>query len=227
MSTVAFVQKVNSKTGQGRKGPWTLWSMKLADKDGNELPGWYSNGFEQPPCKEGDYVKLEATPSTRREGNFDVVKGSIQVSKNPPARAKSAAPAASGGTQRATTKTSDLFGEIGGYNTEDDIRRMSYSAARSDAVRVAALLLENQALPLSAAKAKAGAAQRFDEITEIVDKLTVEFFYDAATGRKLETVVDAGDVAESEPDALPDTEEDEFDADGFDDDGFDGDDDGF
>lgn len=223
MSTVAFVQKINSKSGTGRNGkPYTLWSMKLSDKEGNELPGWYNCGFNAPNCKEGDYIKLEATPKGQ---NFDVNIASIQTSKNPPARAKSAAPAANSGGARATTKTSELFGDIGGYNTEDDIRRMSYSAARSDAIKVVGLLLENKGLPMSSATGKAGTAARYDEIISMVDKLTVAMFYDAATGRKLETVQDVG-ITEVEGDGdLPDTEpEDDFDDDGFDS-GFEDDDD--
>lgn len=205
MSIIAFVEKINSKSGTNRNGkPYTLYSMKLADKDGNELPGWYQLGFDKPVCKEGDYVKLEATP---KGNNFDVVKGTVQVSKNPPAKAPTQrSSGGGGGGTPAKTKTSDLFGEIGGYNTEDDIRRMSYSAARHDAVAAVAALLQFDALPMSAAKSKAGQADRFESVTAAIDKLTVQFFFDAATGRKLETVADnAPDTGFDAP--LP---EDEF-----------------
>lgn len=209
MSTVAFVEKVNSKSGTGRNGkPYTLYSMKLSDKEGNELPGWYQCGFSAPPCKEGDYVKLEATP---KGNNFDVVDGTIKVSKNPPAKpAKkgNSGPGGGGGRAAPAPKTSDLFGEIGGYNTEDDIRRMSYSAAREAAIKVTEMLLEHDGLKLVKADSKAGAASRFEVITETVDKLTVEYFYDAASGRKLETVADSGKVDTSADDELPETEED-------------------
>lgn len=223
MSVVAFVEKLNVKTGESARGPWKAYSLKLSDKDGNELPGWYQCGFEAPPCKDGDYVKLDATP---KGSNFEVQSGSIKVSKNPPAKPASKSAPKGGGRGGPTVKTSELFGDIGGYNTEDDIRRMSYSAAREAAVDVVGLLLENKALPLVKADTKAGAASRFEIITEAVDKLTIEFFFDAASGRKLETVADAG-VPDVEGDGeLPD--EDEFQDAPEDDDGFeDGDDDDF
>lgn len=187
MSTIAFVEKVNSRSGTGRNGkPYTLYSLKLMDDHGQSLPGWYNCGFDKPACQERDYVKLEATP---KGDNFDVVKGSIKVSKNPPKAPQSEyeqkRAASGGGGRAATVKTSELFGQIGGYNTEDDIRRMSYSAARSDALRLVEILVSEKALALPAATSKAGAASRFDIITEAVDKLTVEFFFDAATGRKI------------------------------------------
>lgn len=188
MSTIAFVEKVNSRSGTGRNGkPYTLYSMKLMDETGSSLPGWYNCGFDRPPCQERDYVKLEATP---KGDNFDVVKGSIKVSKNPPKAPTSEYEqkrnaSGGGGGRAATVKTSELFGQIGGYNTEDDIRRISYMNARSDALRLVDILVSEKALALPAATSKAGAASRFDIITEAVDKLTVQFFFDAATGRKI------------------------------------------
>ena len=217
MSVVAFVSKLTTKTGNGPRGPWTAYSAKLQDKDGNELPGWYQMGFKEPPCKEGDYIKLEAQA---KGSNWTVQEGSIRVSKNPPA-----APAPKGGNSGGKsysgpqTKKSDLFGEIGGYNTEDDIRRMSYSAARSDAIRTAELLMAANAIPFVKADAKAGKAKNFDLLVATIDKLTVEFFFDAATGRKLETVADPVEppkVEEELPDSEP--EVDDFEDDDFEDD---------
>ena len=223
--SIGFVEKLNTKSGQSARGPWTLYSLRLQDKSGEMLPGWYSCGFTAPACKEGDYVKLDATA---KGDNWEVVDGSIKVSKNPPA--KPAAPQGGGGARKgsygggAKTTTSALFGDIGGYNTEDDIRRMSYSAARSTAVDVVALLLEAGAIPLVKATAKAGKAKNFDLVTAAVDKLTVEYFFDAASGRKLETVADT-EVDTAGDGELPDTEEDDFEdeVDGFED----GDDDDF
>jgi len=224
MSVIGFVTKLSVKTGTSGRGPWSLYSMKLQDKSGEELPGWYSYGFEAPPCKEGDYVKLEATA---KGDNWDITKGSLKTSKNPPA--KPAAPEQSGGGGKKgyggpKTKTSELFGDIGGYNTEDDIRRMSYSAARDHAIRVAELLVSKGAIKLVKAESKAGAAKCFDIITAAVDKLTVEYFYDSATGRKLETVADT--VTDTAGDGeLPDSAPEE--ADPFEDDFEKGDDDEF
>jgi len=213
MSTIGFITGYHEKSGTGSTGkPYTLYSFQLVDKDGGKLPGYYQCGFNKPACKDGDYVKLEVTA---KGNNWEVVKDSIKTSKNPPAmptlaptEKKSGGGGYGGG---AKTTKSDLFGDIGGYNTEDDIRRMSYSAARSTAVDVVALLLDNDALKLVKADTKAGAASRFDLITAAVDKLTVEYFYDSATGRKLESVADRG-VPDLEGDGqeLPDTTPDDF-----------------
>lgn len=213
MSVVAFVKKLNSKSGTNRNGkPYTLSSIKLADKDGNELPGWYQFGFDKPACKEGDYVKLEATP---KGNNFEIVKGSVQVSKNPPAAPQAVSqsqPSASSAPQ------SKDYGQ-----TQKNIH---YQNSRTAAIEVVGLLLEHDALPLSSAKSKAGQTSRFDEIVASVNKLTVQYFNDLETFRLFDTVSDAGEVDTSGDGELPDTEE----ADDFEDDGFESgefDDDGF
>ena len=232
MSVIGFVEKVSTKSGTSARGPWTLYSLRLQDKGGDMLPGYYQCGFDSPGCKEGDYVKLEAAA---KGDNWDVQKGSVRVSKNPPAKpAAPEAPQGGGGAGGKKsyggpkTKSSELFGEIGGYNTEDDIRRMSYSAARDHAIRVVGLLVDKGGIKLVKAESKAGAAKCFDLITGSVDKLTVEYFYDSATGRKLETVADKITDTEGDgelPDSKPDV--DDFEADDFeseegapDDDGF-------
>lgn len=201
---VGFVAKINTKSGTGSTGkPYTLHSMKLKDKDGAEIPGWFQCGFQAPACKEGDYVKVLGTP---KGNNHDVV-GKVLVHKNPPAAPPASnAPSGGGSARTAAPKTSELFGEIGGYNTEDDIRRMSYSAARSNALDAVALLLEAKALPLVAATTKAGAASRYDVVTAAIDKLTVEYFFDSASGRKLETVADT-EISTEGDGPVPDEEE--------------------
>lgn len=191
MSTIGFVKKLNTKSGTGRNGkPYTLYSMKLADKDGNELPGWFQCGFEKPPCKEGDYIKLSANPNGN---NFDVVKGSIQVSKNSPAAPASVAPSApqSGGAG-------------GGGQTQKNIH---YQNSRTAAIELVGLLIENDAIALPAAKNKASASSRFDIITAAVDKLTVRFFNDLESFRLFDTVADAGEAAAEVEEELPDADE--------------------
>lgn len=217
---VGFVAKINKVTKKSQKTgkPFTLWSFRASNKDGEEIDHWFNCAFDKPDCQEGDYIKFEANPSTKREGNYDVVVPSIQVSKNPPANPTANKPSVGGGA-KAAPKASDLFGEIGGYNTEDDIRRMSYTAARTQAIEVAELLIDNGGIKLKSTNSKAGIAANFDIILGLVDKLTVEYFYDAATGRKLEVVADSfetleGDGAlpdsESEDDGFADDPEDEF-----------------
>jgi hypothetical protein len=60
---------------------------------------------------------------------------------------------------------------------------------------------------MSKAKGKAGTAARFEEITSAIDKLTVQFFYDNASGRLLDEVADREPMKEPAP--LPDDTADE------------------
>lgn len=196
-----FVAKTfQNKSKPGANRPWFAWSFKIEDEQGNEDPFFYQFGFNKElPFKEGDYVSFEADPKDAKAMTF--VEGSGKLHKNPPARK-----AKSQGGGGATVKNSDLFGEIGGYNTEDDIKRMTYSVARGHAVELVGILLENDALPSSVAKSKAGQADRFKEINAFVDKKTVEFYFDGSL-RKLETVADAG-IVNTDPDIeLPDSAE--------------------
>lgn len=206
-----FVKRTFKKEGTSSKGDWYAYSFKIEDTDGNEDSFFYQLGFNKPlgPIKEGVYLEFDAEPKDDRA--MTVVEGSGKLPKNPPARKASSKSSGGGGGGRGRggpqTKTSELFGEIGGYNTEDDIRRMSYSAARDAAVQLVVALLANDALPMSAAKNKGGQAKRFDEILAQADKLTVEFFYDSATGRKLDTVADSGTVNTAADGDVPDKEE--------------------
>jgi hypothetical protein len=204
---IGFVAKLNVKKGTSRKGkPYTLYSMRLTDKSGEEIDAWFQCAFDKPECQEGDYIQVPVT--ARDDGNYDVVVNGIKVSKNPPANPSAKKRSAGGGTKASGTPTSDLFGEIGGYNTEDDIRRMSYTAARSHALEAVGLLLEHGGLKLVKADTKAGTASRFDLITEAIDKLTIEYYFDAAGGRKLETVSDSFEATPEGDGPLPDAEGD-------------------
>jgi len=206
-----FVAKIFKKEGTSKKGPWTAYSFKVELEDGNEDPYFYQFGFSEPPFAEGDYIQFSATDKDDRARTY--TEGSGKIVKNAPARSQKEKSGSGGGGGRgnyggggAKVKTSELFGEIGGYNTEDDIRRMSYSAARGDAVTLVAAMLEHKALPMSEAQTKAGVAKRFEAISEMVDKFTVEFFFDSASGRKLETVADGGVVNVAADAPVPDTD---------------------
>ena len=72
-----------------------------------------------------------------------------------------------------------------------------------------AVLLEHNGLPISGAKSKAGEAQRYEEITEAVDKLTVQYFNDLESFRLFDRVADAGDIDTGADGALPDDEVEE------------------
>lgn len=181
MSTFkGFVKKINAKSGVGLKGkPWTVYSIKLEREDGVEEEKWISAGFEKPNFKEGDFVAIEAKENDK--GYLNVV--GYQQLKNPPARSASvSSPAATKGASGHVKATS---------GTQTSIH---YQSARKDAIEVLKLLQSQDALPLSAAKTKAGEAKRFEELMALVDKLTVQFFYDAETHRLLDTVADAGKI---------------------------------
>lgn len=198
-----FVEVLHEKSGTNARGAWTAYSIKVQNADGTVDPTWYGFGFEKPKFVKGDYIRFEAEMKADGKGG-QFVPGSGSKPKNPPA--KPAAPQApagqggyngprkggGGGFQKREPVKSALFGTIGQNNTEDDIRRMSYTAARSAALEAIGILLTHDGLPMSAAKTKAGQAERFKEITAAIDKLTVEYFFDAATARKLESVADAG-----------------------------------
>lgn len=202
-----FVSIVNGRKGTSKNGrAYTLYSFKIEDVEGNEDNRWVGMGFKEPPFKKGDYIRF--TGSVNDRGNLDYVEGTGQIVANPPQRV-----AASGGSNKGSGSSkateSELFGSIGGYNTEDDISRMTWAGSRRDAIEVVKLLLETDALPITKTKGKANEAVRFDEVLDAIDKQTVEYYMDSATRRKLTTVDDAG-VIDTRPDApVPDPVEDE------------------
>ena len=198
------------KSGTNARGQWTAYSIKVADAAGNEDPRFYQFGFVKPPFKtdvetdgNGDYVSFQAEVKDEKVAQF--VKGTGELVKNPPARSKTEPRSTAGmGSTKAKSKTSELFGTIGGYNTEDDIKRMSLSAARTAAIAAAGLLLQHDGLPMSGGKAKAHVEKRFSEITAVIDKLTVAYFFDTASGRLLDMVGDTRGMQKAEPAPLPD-----------------------
>lgn len=190
-----FAKKINVKEGRGKRGPWKAYSLRLELEDGSEYDKWISLGFEAPNFKEGDYIKIKASEDDR--GYFKADE--VTKLKNPPAK--------SGGGSSAATSAN-----VKGSSTQTSIH---YQSARKDAIEVLKLLQSQDALPLSTAKTKAGEAKRYEELMALVAKLTVEFFYDAETHRLLNTVADAGKIADDsgslpeDDDADEDNESDE------------------
>jgi len=216
MQVLGFVKKINTKHGTNRNGrPYTLYSCRIQDKDGNELPMWYSLGFKAPPFTEGDYVKFDAIQKNERQA--EVTPASIAISSKPPK-----APAAS--------PDSPMGGGAGNYNSDAARADRALHACRASAIELAGLLLANDALPMSGAKGKAGTAARFDEILEVVNKLTVQLFrqeiaegYEdtfpilseyAPEDKITEAVISLPEVAYEEGDGFSGSDDD----DGFDDD---------
>jgi len=74
-----YVQKISTKQGHGKNGPWTAYNLNI---DGE----WFSCGFAKPACNEGDYV------------NYDSVqKGQYKNAENVSVIPRSAAPAGGDG----------------------------------------------------------------------------------------------------------------------------------
>lgn len=173
-----FVRRINTKIGTGKRGPWTLFSLMLEKDDGTES-GWISAGFDKPPFAEGSYITIDTVQTDR---GTDYVKGSYKHA-SPPTAPPAAKGIATGVGPKAPSASS------GHVDRNDSI---VYQSSRKDALALVALLLEHDALPVSASTAKAGQAKRFEEIKAFTDKLTVQFYGDVQSGRVLQQVVDAG-----------------------------------
>ena len=205
-----FVSKKNSKSGQGARGPWTAWSIRIETKEGDEIQKWFRFGFKEPQLKEGDYVRF--TCKEVKEQFATVDPDTLRISKNPPARAEKKQ--SSGGSKS---------GGGGGYNSPEQRADRAYHSARGSAIEVVDVLLRHDALPVSKAKTKAGEAKRYEEVMAFVDKITVKYFRDEfpefeGDFRILTGVADEGVSSPPKSGHLPD------DADGDDDDnsGFEG-----
>lgn len=177
MSLQGFIKKTSTKEGKGKRGTWVRYAFLMELDDGQET-AWISGGFDKPPFAEGSYGTLEIV----KDGDYtNYVPGTWKVLPPPAAPAK---PAADPGV---APKGPSLFGAAKDASIQ-------YQSSRKDALALVALLLEHDALPISAASAKAGVAKRYEEIKGFVDKLTVEFYGDiqGSEFRVVQSVVDAG-----------------------------------
>ena len=200
-----FVGNVSERTGNGKRGPWAVDNLLIQDAQGNDI-GWYGLGFRDdpqvpPPVKKGDFVEFQ----WEQDGQYKkIVKGTAKIKKDAP---KQTAPAPDAGASPGT-------------NRQDSI---VYQSSRKDAIQLVEVLLDNDALPLSAKNTKAGKAARYDEVVAAVNQLTVNFFRDVETLRLFDTVADTGDTdtsaqGELPEDAEPDVSDDEVYEEDFDDD---------
>jgi len=78
------------------------------------------------------------------------------------------------------------------------------------AIQLAGILLANKAVPLTSTAGKAGEAARFEEVTALVNKLTVSLNNDVATGRLVRDIEDAYEAPAAAEEGF-DGEEDESD----------------
>lgn len=171
-----FVATISEKSGNGKRGRWTLYSAKIEKEDGTEYDDWISFGFDKPSLKKGDYVIITTNPDDR--GYQKVAH--VEFPKNPPSKGSKAAPAGA---------SANVAAPSGGKE-----RSIHYQSARKDAIEMINVLVSMDALPITSAKTKAGEAKRYEELMELVDKLTVRYFNDTESQRILETVADEGIV---------------------------------
>lgn len=159
-----YLTDTDSKSGPGKRGPWTVYKGQINGK-------WYSLGFDRPSVAKGDYV----TATVEKDGDYEKL---TNVKK------ADAEPAVSPKTDTLNT------GPVVQYRDRND--SIVYQSSRKDAIAILGLLISQDALPISAAKTAAGKAKRYEELLALVDKITVQFFYDVNTLRNLERVQDAG-----------------------------------
>ena len=168
---------------KGGTGKKGPWTLYKGKINGK----WYSFGFTKPPVAKGDYGSFVI----EQENGYDVVKSA----------AKLGAPKQEAATQPASS---------GGYRDRND--SIVYQSSRKDAIALVGLLISQNALPVSEAKTKAGISKRFEEIVALVDKITVQYFYDVNTLRNLDRVQDGGAEGPA-PASLPEDEQKEVEED--------------
>ena len=140
------VKVLNSKTVQGRRGPTSVWSMKVEKPDGAESP-WFTVKFgAKPDFDKGDYVRFTATENDRGYWNVDDQGKAIEKVERP----RAAAAAVSGGAS--------------GEGTADRQQSIVLQHSQEMAVRTVDTLLREKALPVTGAQTKAGEAKRYQEI---------------------------------------------------------------
>ena len=169
------LKKLAVKTGVGKRGAWALYSGKMQKQDGSEYEEWLSFGFEKPKAEEGGWYEITAEKDDR---------GYFQVKAVKPIESPKAAVAPSAAAVEAVMSA-------GGPTVQNYIH---YQSARSNALSLVELATKLDALPLIQTKGKAGEAKRYEELTALVDKLTVQYYNDTNTLRLLGTVQDAGAI---------------------------------
>jgi len=185
---IAYVDDIQIKTGVGRNNkPYTVYNVLCTTKSGeSKRIGW---GFNAPSFKAGEWIKTSTVTNDR---------GYEEYQKNAPVEVKSGpAPTA---TQGDASSSGTAPGNASPSQTQQNIH---YQNSRTAAIELTGLLLENNALPISSAKAKAGEAKRFEQIIEAVEKLTVQLYNDLDTFRLFEKHADSGEVVVPTEDEIP------------------------
>jgi len=198
---VAKIYTREGKTSSGKA--WKSYSFKLKGVN----PFFRLKG--EPKFAEGDFIQFDA--DVIDDNASQVVEGSGSKWE-PPAKQEVAKEEAKATKPAAANKSS--------FNTEKELRekywadketrdieftqpRINFQAARNAAISVVQVLSDQKALPISTADNKGGAAKRYEQIVDIVNKLTVQFYFDTDTLRLLTSVQDAGTIKVSNPGELP------------------------
>lgn len=188
--TFLFKKKVD-----GRSGPITAYSGKITKPDGEEYEDWVSFGFKKPECEQGDHVEI----LTVKEKGFwqakDVTitqKGDQGEEDDQPTPDKDSGSGKSGtrASHASSGRQASPSSSTGTKSTATS-KQIHYQNSRTAALGLADLLLKHKAVPLTAAATKSGEAARFEEVTALVDKLTVKLFHDLETFRLVNDIEDA------------------------------------
>lgn len=193
---------LNGKKIDGRNGPITAYSAKIVQPNGEEYDEWVGFGFKRPECERGDSVVITAKKEKGFWKAVDVeVTAKADSESGDSGTAETPKSAASDPQASSPSKSSS--------NSKD--QRIHYQNSRTAAIQLADLLLRNKAAPLTATAGKAGEAARYEEVTALVNKLTVVLFHDLETFR---LVKDIEDVYEAPAAAEPGFDGEEEDSDG-------------
>lgn len=188
------VTRVGRKGGTGKNGkPYTLFSAQISGFD-----KFLNFGFKDPGLSEGDVIEVDGDYHGDR--GFNVQRHRVTGKEAVPAPAARGQSAPSGGSRDDYWKQKEV------YDKEHTQPRIQYQNARSHALQFLEILATQDGLPITAAAGKANKAKRYEELKEILDKLTVEFYHDTNTLRVLDRVEDAGSVEETPVAPLPTAE---------------------
>ena len=166
--TEGVVQKIGSKTGEGKYGSWTKFSVKINEE-------WYG-GFENKENKEtyasvneGDFVKVKY-----------VVKGDYKNIDKLKVVDKATTSGASSTTKSSSSKAVDW---------EKKDLRAQRGFARSQAIAAVEILVLSEAIKLPAKQ-----SAKYDALLAIIDELAEKYFVWEPEQPKA-VVVDAEDNA--------------------------------
>jgi len=77
MRIQGVLKKIHAKSGQGKNGPWTAYSLGI-DTDGSDNIKWFRFGFKAPAVSEGSMIAFDAVED--KPGMFSV-SGPLSIDK--------------------------------------------------------------------------------------------------------------------------------------------------